>query len=509
MPAKAHRSFRTPPVSGIIPPASGFAPINATRSARSDSDINRLALRRNSLVSKTVVGASAMHSYYTQSAHGEQEGPWRGSSPAGGSIEFARLGQFLDPALHPLVVRPFPVHVAASGAFPELFVPRRDGWRHSLVDLLLGDGTQAFIARHAAGERAQQPREIEPFHHLGGLPAAVRLAQPVAARHGGVFEQPAVPRQQDALLFGGDPRQFRIARAIPVLGVESEHAQIRRQPSQVNIQHELRFAQRLRAHAQLRRDVERFEYGIHRDTVAISKHAGKVRRLAVDQHQVDFRVRNAETLDRILDGDRREELLLESLILAMGHQVVVQFGVKPKPSTGRRGAHGNPSSRSREMDFICRLAMICLTGGSLRTAPRMEAMARWFQWAWLSKIRFWSLPRSMAMSTVRWAVVTGVMTRFTRERRDKPFRVHTRTHTPQPRQSACWSFARLRLGWRGSPAETRPMASTGQASTHFPQPLHSSAFTSGRKLVVAMGLRRAKRLAASRASQQQPQQLRM
>jgi len=51
----------------------------------------------------------------------------------------------------------------------------------------------------------------------------------------------------------------------------------------------------------------------------------------------------------------------------------------------------------------------------LRTAPRMAAMARWFQWAWLSKMRFWSLPRSMAMSTVRWAVVTGVITRFARE----------------------------------------------------------------------------------------------
>jgi hypothetical protein len=57
-----------------------------------------------------------------------------------------------------------------------------------------------------------------------------------------VFEQPAVPRQQDALLFGGDPHQFRIASAISVLGVESEHAQIGRQPSQMNIQRELGFA---------------------------------------------------------------------------------------------------------------------------------------------------------------------------------------------------------------------------------------------------------------------------
>jgi hypothetical protein len=121
-------------------------------------------------------------------------------------------------------------------------MPSRDQWWDSLVNLHLGNGTQAIVTRHAARERAQRPRQIESSHHLGGLPAAVRLAQPVAACHGGVFEQPAVPRQQDALLFGGDPRQLRIASAIPVRGVESEHAQIRRQPPQMNIQHELQLA---------------------------------------------------------------------------------------------------------------------------------------------------------------------------------------------------------------------------------------------------------------------------
>jgi hypothetical protein len=154
-----------------------------------------------------------------------------------------------------------------------------------------------------------------------------------------VFEQPAVPRQQDALLLGGDPHQFRIASGISVLGVESEHAQIGRQPSQMNIERELRLAQRLRADAQLRRDVERFEYGVHRDAIAVSNQAGKVRRLAVDEHQINFRVGNAETLDHILDGGRHEELFLESLVLPMGREVVVQFGVKPNRGTSRRGDH--------------------------------------------------------------------------------------------------------------------------------------------------------------------------
>ena len=67
----------------------------------------------------------------------------------------------------------------------------------------------------------------------------------------------------------------------------------------------------------------------------------------------------------------------------------------------------------------------------------------------------------------------------------------------------------MRLGLCGSPAETSAMASTGQTSAHLPQPLQESALSAGMKLVVAMGLRTAKRLAASMASQQQPQQLQM
>src|ERR1035437_1472105 len=79
--------------------------------------------------------------------------------------------------------------------------------------------------------------------------------------------------------------------------------------------------------------------------------------------------------------------------------------------------------------------------------------------------------------------------------------------TPQPRQISSLTLAFLRLWWRGSPAETMPIASTGQTSAHFMQPEHLSSAIAGRKLVVLMGLRTANRLAASIASQQHPQQL--
>ena len=103
-------------------------------------------------------------------------------------------------------------------------MPCGDRRGHSLLNLLFAKRAQAFITRHTASERAQQPREIESAHHLGGLSAAIGLAQPIPTGYGGVFEQPAIPRQQDAFLFGRDPHQFRIAGAISVVSVESEHA---------------------------------------------------------------------------------------------------------------------------------------------------------------------------------------------------------------------------------------------------------------------------------------------
>src|ERR1017187_6864981 len=61
----------------------------------------------------------------------------------------------------------------------------------------------------------------------------------------------------------------------------------------------------------------------------------------------------------------------------------------------------------------------------------------------------------------------------------------------------------------GAPPATMPIASTGHTSAHFMQPEHFSSAMAGRKLVVLMGFSTAKRLAASMASQQHPQQLQM
>ena len=92
----------------------------------------------------------------------------------------------------------------------------------------------------------------------------------------------------------------------------------------------------------------------------------------------------------------------------------------------------------------------------------------------------WSLPRSIAISTVRWSVSTGVTTRSGRGSSHSALWVQTRVQTPQPRQISAASSARRLRGFDGSFAETRVIASTGQTSTHLPQPLQVASSTCGR-----------------------------
>src|SRR5450756_507733 len=87
-------------------------------------------------------------------------------------------------------------------------------------------------------------------------------------------------------------------------------------------------------------------------------------------------------------------------------------------------------------------------------------MARWFQWAWLSKIRFCSFPRSIAIITARWAPLAGVITRSGRDTRSIQSAGQARAHTPHPRQISSLTLAFFMAGRWGSWAEIIVIAST-------------------------------------------------
>ena len=64
------------------------------------------------------------------------------------------------------------------------------------------------------------------------------------------------------------------------------------QPAQMRIGDEARHAQGLAAHAQQRRDIERFELRIDGHAIALAQQAFEADRLAVDQHQFNLGVRH-------------------------------------------------------------------------------------------------------------------------------------------------------------------------------------------------------------------------
>ncbi len=118
------------------------------------------------------------------------------------------------------------------------------------------------------------------------------------------------------------------------------------------------------------------------------------------------------------------------------------------------------------------------------------------------KMRFWSLPRSIAITTVRCAESSGVMMRSGRTVSRIACRRQVRLQRPQPIHTE-----RSIVG--AAPGSSWRSASTGHTSAQRPQPLHVCSTTTGMKRVVWTGRSTAKRRAAIIVSQQQRQQLQM
>jgi len=125
----------------------------------------------------------------------------------------------------------------------------------------------------------------------------------VSVWHGAALQKAAIPRQHDPPLLSRQKGNLRVAQR-PVVGrVDPEHTQQTRQGPKMPVGHEPRAAGRLRIRelSQLR-NVEHAEGGEDGDTLAACQPTRKVSRIAVHQHEPDFRVRNPEALDDVPQG---------------------------------------------------------------------------------------------------------------------------------------------------------------------------------------------------------------
>ena len=159
----------------------------------------------------------------------------------------------------------------------------------------------------------------------------------------GALQEAAVAREQDAPLGDRNARQFRIGTSVGPGGVEAEHAQVRRQPAEVDVEHELGHAQRLGSHARHGGDIERFEHRVDGDAVAVRDEVSKVHRFSVHQDEIDFCVRNAERLNHVFHRRADQEGVVEARESFLGRQEIVQLGVETKPRLLHRSMRILPS----------------------------------------------------------------------------------------------------------------------------------------------------------------------
>lgn len=138
-----------------------------------------------------------------------------------------------------------------------------------MANLFPRDWLYHAVASHASREWPHTVSQIEAQYYFGGLPPAVSLSHPIAVTDGAVLQQAAVAREQDAMFSRGDSDELGIGVTAPVQGIEAEHSQVRSELTQMNVEHELWIAQRLRPHTQFWRNVHRFEHRVDADTVSV------------------------------------------------------------------------------------------------------------------------------------------------------------------------------------------------------------------------------------------------
>ena len=219
--------------------------------------------------------------------------------PAGCFLCRSKGRQFPNPALHSPIVRSPPVDAAAIRALPEFIVQFCNTGRDKAADSIFRDIRERCVASHAACEGSNGARQIEAVHNFGDLTPAVAQTKPVAMRHLAAHEESAIAREENSALGRRDFRQFFVGRATPVPCIKAKHSEVGGQLAEMNVEDEPGVSERLGAYADFRRDVERFKDWINAQAVARMDEPVEPGRNAVDEDEIDFGMRYAETFNEI------------------------------------------------------------------------------------------------------------------------------------------------------------------------------------------------------------------
>src|SRR5262249_43871 len=110
--------------------------------------------------------------------------------------------------------------------------------------------------------------------------------------------------------------------------IETQHSQQARKSTEVRVRDEPDDPQGDDANAQQLADIERFEFWIDADAVAVPHKISEVDGFAIYQDQLDFGVRHTEGLDGVLDCRRSRAAIFEVALAPCSQQEIVQLFVE-------------------------------------------------------------------------------------------------------------------------------------------------------------------------------------
>src|SRR5207244_2608467 len=191
-------------------------------------------------------------------------------------------------------VRTVPVHTRTIGADLEILVELPGSRLQDRLDRRFRHCAELAVATKTPRERLGGERTV-PLQHLDELPVRFGLANEIAVDNVAALQEPAIAREKDARLSRGPPGDRVIVCDRGIRCVDAHQPKPPGQLAQVTVEHEsnrLEWTWPDMLHAG---NIDRVEPGKCRDSIVIPDGGVKWRRFTIDQNQLDFRMRDAET----------------------------------------------------------------------------------------------------------------------------------------------------------------------------------------------------------------------
>ena len=196
-------------------------------------------------------------------------------------------------------MRSWPVNLAAARATPELLIMDS----RERLELLHHFGFLYFfeerIATQATGKWSDRGEEIKAPHYFDGLFSRVLGARIIAMLYDLVHEQPAIAREQGAIIDLHDGEQLSILRVPIVNDIETEQAQVAREFSEMAISD--KSIDFFGLQSILRKKRRRRLDGISVNFSFALQNVREIDRLPVHQDQINLGMRHSARLNHVFN----------------------------------------------------------------------------------------------------------------------------------------------------------------------------------------------------------------